>query len=47
MSSSGHRENDCVSPQQIEQHFGPVCEWHVVDHFEPIYEAAARVDDLC
>ena len=46
MSLPNKRKDAAVSQQQIEQHFGPVCEWHVVDHFDTIDDAAKCVEDL-
>lgn len=34
------------SPEKIEQHFGPVCEWHFIDNFETPEEANLCVQEL-
>ncbi len=37
---------DSPSAEQIEQHFGPVCDWHFVDHFKTLDEADLCVQEL-
>lgn len=45
MSRRADRKEE-LSPEKIEQHFGPVCEWHFVDNFETPEAAKLCVQEL-
>ncbi|NQV22947.1 MAG: hypothetical protein HQ518_01155 [Rhodopirellula sp.] len=46
MSHPDEKKDPPVSSQQIEKHFGPVCEWHVADHVDAIDEPANCAAEL-
>ena len=46
MNLPNESKENLVSPQQIEKHFGPICEWHIVDHFDTAQEAESRINEI-
>lgn len=46
MNQRNENKENVVSPHQVEKHFGPICEWYVVDHFDTVQEAESRVNDM-